>query len=156
WCEIGGAAARNEGGLGGSGTGPPNFITKALAQPRLTYALRCARSTERYNPGRIATRREAWMISTTVNGKRENIDADADMPLLWAIREKLGLTGTKFGCGVAQCGACTVHVDGQPVRSCVTPVSAVAGRRVTTIEGLDPKADHPLQRAWVELQVPQC
>jgi len=96
------------------------------------------------------------MISTTVNGKRENIDADADMPLLWAIREKLGLTGTKFGCGVAQCGACTVHVDGQPVRSCVTPVSAAAGRRVTTIEGLDPKADHPLQRAWVELQVPQC
>src|SRR6266446_2697020 len=80
--------------------------------------------------------REAWMISTTVNGKSENIDADADMPLLWAIREKLGLTGTKFGCGVAQCGACTVHVDGQSVRSCVTPVAAVTGKKVTTIEGL--------------------
>jgi len=96
------------------------------------------------------------MISTTVNGRSENIDADADMPLLWAIREKLGLTGTKFGCGVAQCGACTVHVDGQPVRSCVTPVAAVTGKKVTTIEGLDPKAGHPLQRAWVEAQVPQC
>src|SRR5262249_39557277 len=118
--------------------------------------VRVARDTPRYNSRDIAPGREAWMISLTVNGKRENVDADADMPLLWALREKLGLTGTKFGCGVAQCGACTVHMDGQPVRSCVTPISAAAGRRVTTIEGLDPKADHPLQRAWVEAQVPQC
>ena len=96
------------------------------------------------------------MISTTVNGKSENIDADADMPLLWAIREKLGLTGTKFGCGVAQCGACTVHVDGQPVRSCITPAGAVVGKKITTIEGLSAKSDHPVQKAWIELDVPQC
>jgi isoquinoline 1-oxidoreductase alpha subunit len=96
------------------------------------------------------------MISLVVNGKNQNIDAEPDTPLLWAIRDGLQLTGTKYGCGVAQCGACTVHVDGQPVRSCVTPVSAVAGRRVTTIEGLHPKAEHPLQRAWIEEQVPQC
>src|SRR5262249_22639594 len=89
---------------------------------RLPISQRVAPDTWRYNPAKIGAGREAWMISTTVNGKSENIDADADMPLLWAIREKLGLTGTKFGCGVAQCGACTVHVDGQPVRSCVTPV----------------------------------
>src|SRR6059036_3970637 len=97
------------------------------------------------------------MISTTVNGKRENIDADADMPLLWAIREKLGLTGTKFGCGVAQCGACTVHVDGQPVRSCVTPLSAVGSSKIITLAGLGtPEKPHPIQKAYVEEQVPQC
>src|SRR5258705_9911704 len=97
------------------------------------------------------------MISTTVNGKSENIDADADMPLLWAIREKLGLTGTKFGCGLAQCGACTVHVDGQPVRSCVTPVSAVGNGKIVTLAGLGtPEKPHPIQKAYVEEQVPQC
>jgi isoquinoline 1-oxidoreductase alpha subunit len=80
----------------------------------------------------------------------------ADTPLLWALRDYLGLSGTKYGCGIAQCGACTVHVNGQPVRSCVTPVSAVAGRRVTTIEGLSEKGDHPLQKAWIAEQVPQC
>ena len=95
-------------------------------------------------------------ISLTVNGKSQQIDVEPDTPLLWVIREAIGLTGTKYGCGVAQCGACTVHVAGQAVRSCVTPVSAVAGSKITTIEGLDPKANHPLQRAWVELQVPQC
>jgi aerobic-type carbon monoxide dehydrogenase small subunit (CoxS/CutS family) len=78
------------------------------------------------------------------------------MPLLWAIREELGLTGTKFGCGVGQCGACTIHLDGLAVRSCITPVSAAAGRAVTTIEGLDPDGRHPLQEAWVALSVPQC
>jgi isoquinoline 1-oxidoreductase subunit alpha len=78
------------------------------------------------------------------------------MPLLWAIRETLGLTGTKYGCGMALCGACTVHVDGTPARACVTPVSAVAGKQVTTIEGLSAKTDHPVQRAWMELDVPQC
>jgi isoquinoline 1-oxidoreductase subunit alpha len=95
-------------------------------------------------------------ISLTVNGKPQRLDVEPDTPLLWAIRDTIGLTGTKYACGIAQCGACTVHVDGQPVRSCVTPISSVAGRKVTTIEGLDPKANHPLQRAWVEAQVPQC
>jgi isoquinoline 1-oxidoreductase subunit alpha len=96
------------------------------------------------------------MITLTVNGKRSQVDAPADMPLLWAIREKLALTGTKFGCGAALCGACTVHVDGQPLRSCTTPVSAVAGKKITTIEGLSAKSDHPVQKAWIELDVPQC
>jgi len=96
------------------------------------------------------------MISLDVNGKRQQVDAAADVPLLWVLREKLGLTGTKYGCGIAVCGACTVQVDGQPVRSCVTPASAVAGKKVTTIEGLSEKTDHPVQRAWIELDVPQC
>jgi isoquinoline 1-oxidoreductase subunit alpha len=96
------------------------------------------------------------MVSLIVNGKAENLDVEPDMPLLWAIREKLALTGTKYACGIAQCGACTVHVDGQPVRSCVTPVSAAAGRRVTTIEGLSAAGDHPVQKAWMEVDVPQC
>jgi isoquinoline 1-oxidoreductase alpha subunit len=95
-------------------------------------------------------------ISLTVNGKQQQVDVEPDTPLLWAIRDSVGLTGTKYACGVAQCGACTVHLDGQPVRACVTPISAATGRKVTTIEGLDPRANHPLQRAWVEAQVPQC
>ena len=96
------------------------------------------------------------MISLDVNGKQQQVDAAADVPLLWVLREKLGLTGTKYGCGIAVCGACTVQVDGQAVRSCVTPASAVAGKKVTTIEGLSEKTDHPVQRAWIELDVPQC
>ena len=96
------------------------------------------------------------MITLTVNGKRRQVDAPPDMPLLWAIREKLNLTGTKFGCGVAVCGACTVLVDGLPVRSCVTTTGAVAGKKITTIEGLSAKNDHPVQKAWIELDVPQC
>ena len=96
------------------------------------------------------------MVSLTVNGKAEQLDVEPDMPLLWAIREKLALTGTKYACGIAQCGACTVHLDGQIVRSCVTPVSAAAGRRVTTIEGLSASGDHPVQKAWMEIDVPQC
>jgi len=96
------------------------------------------------------------MITLTVNGKRRQVDAPPDMPLLWAIREKLNLTGTKFGCGVAVCGACTVLVDGSPVRSCVTTAGAVAGKKITTIEGLSAKNDHPVQKAWIELDVPQC
>ena len=96
------------------------------------------------------------MVSLTVNGKPEQLDVEPDMPLLWAIREQLALTGTKYACGIAQCGACTVHLDGQPVRSCVTPVSAAAGRRLTTIEGLSPTGDHPVQKAWMEIDVPQC
>ena len=96
------------------------------------------------------------MISFVVNGKEVYSEQPADTPLLWVIREELGLTGTKFGCGIAQCGACTVHLNGNPVRSCSTPVSAAAGKKVTTIEGLAPASNHPLQKAWVAEQVPQC
>jgi len=96
------------------------------------------------------------MTKFVVNGKEVNSEQPADTPLLWVIREELGLTGTKFGCGVAQCGACTVHINGNPVRSCSTPVSAAAGKKVTTIEGLSPSGEHPLQKAWVAKQVPQC
>jgi isoquinoline 1-oxidoreductase alpha subunit len=97
------------------------------------------------------------MLSLLVNGRqRQEVDVDPDTPLLWVLRDHLGLTGTKYGCGIAQCGACTVHVDGAPQRSCVTPVSAAAGRNITTIEGLSPDASHPVQRAWAELDVVQC
>jgi len=96
------------------------------------------------------------MIEFVVNGKEAWSELPADTPLLWVIRDELGLTGTKFGCGIAQCGACTVHVNGQPTRSCVTPVSAVKGKKITTIEGLSAAADHPLQKAWIAEQVPQC
>jgi isoquinoline 1-oxidoreductase alpha subunit len=94
--------------------------------------------------------------SFELNGTATTLDADPAMPLLWAVREVAGLTGTKFGCGMALCGACTVHVDGQPVRSCVTPLAVVAGKRVTTIEGLRGRSATAVQAAWIELQVPQC
>lgn len=96
------------------------------------------------------------MITLTVNGERRQFDGDATMPLLWYLRDELGLTGTKFGCGVASCGACTVHVDGDAVRACVLPMSAVDGRAVTTIEGLSPDGNHPVQQAWRAHNVPQC
>jgi isoquinoline 1-oxidoreductase alpha subunit len=96
------------------------------------------------------------MTKLTVNGVVHDVAADDDMPLLWVVRDLLGLTGTKYGCGEALCGACTVHLDGHAVRACVTPMRRAAGRAVTTIEGLSPAGDHPLQRAWVELGVPQC
>jgi isoquinoline 1-oxidoreductase alpha subunit len=96
------------------------------------------------------------MTSFTINGHTVDVSAEPDAPLLWVIREHLKLSGTKFGCGIAQCGACTVHIDGEPTRSCITPLSHVAGKHVTTIEGLSPHGDHPLQKAWVEEQVPQC
>lgn len=95
-------------------------------------------------------------MELNVNGKIRQIDAPAEMPLLWALRDLLGLTGTKFGCGMAQCGACTVHVDGRPRRACVTPVGTLAGKKITTIEGLSPDGSHPVQRAWSELDVVQC
>jgi isoquinoline 1-oxidoreductase subunit alpha len=95
-------------------------------------------------------------MKLTVNGAEREVTAPADMPLLWVLRDLLGLTGTKFGCGVAQCGACTVHLDGAPLRSCITPVSAVGDRKITTIEGLSPEGNHPVQRAWAELDVVQC
>jgi isoquinoline 1-oxidoreductase alpha subunit len=91
-----------------------------------------------------------------VNGNKVAVDAEPDTPLLWVIRDVLGLTGTKFGCGRALCGACTVHLDGDPIRSCVNPLSVAANRSVTTIEGLSDNLDHPVQRAWLELDVPQC
>jgi isoquinoline 1-oxidoreductase alpha subunit len=95
-------------------------------------------------------------MKLTVNGVEREVNAPADMPLLWALRDLLGLTGTKFGCGIAQCGACTVHLDGAPRRSCVTPLSAAEGKKITTIEGLSPDGSHPVQRAWAELDVVQC
>jgi isoquinoline 1-oxidoreductase alpha subunit len=97
------------------------------------------------------------MVNLTVNGRSLTLDVAPDMPLLWVVRDELGLTGTKFGCGEAHCGACTVHVDGQPVRSCVTPVGKASGKSITTIEGLSRDGrSHPLQKAWVAEQVPQC
>jgi aerobic-type carbon monoxide dehydrogenase small subunit (CoxS/CutS family) len=91
-----------------------------------------------------------------INGQRHDLDVSPEMPLLWVLRENLGLTGTKFGCGLGQCGACTVHVDGAAVRSCTTTAKAAAGKKITTIEGLSPNSSHPLQVAWVAEQVPQC
>ena len=96
------------------------------------------------------------MTTLNVNGKQVSVDIEDDMPLLWVLRDELGLTGTKYACGIAMCGACTVHVDGQPVRSCVMPASAVVGKKITTIEALSPNGSHPVQKAWVQLQVPQC
>jgi isoquinoline 1-oxidoreductase subunit alpha len=96
------------------------------------------------------------MISLSVNKRSVKVDVDSSTPLLWVLREHLGLTGTKYGCGVSQCGACTVHIDGRPVRSCSTPVSRAEGKEVTTIEGLSMDRSHPVQRAWIEIEVPQC
>jgi aerobic-type carbon monoxide dehydrogenase small subunit (CoxS/CutS family) len=96
------------------------------------------------------------MITLNLNGRNTTLDVDGDMPLLWVLRDIVGLTGTKYGCGMALCGACTVHLEGSPVRSCVTPVSTASGKRVTTIEGLSPDNTHPVQRAWIEVDVPQC
>jgi isoquinoline 1-oxidoreductase alpha subunit len=101
--------------------------------------------------------KEMPMPALNVNGKRLTHEAEADTPLLWVLREQLGLTGTKYGCGIAQCGACTVHIDGVPTRSCVRPVSSIgANEKITTIEGLSAKGDHPVQKAWAALDVPQC
>lgn len=96
------------------------------------------------------------VISLKINGKTYETTASPDTPLLWVLRDHLGLVGTKYGCGIAACGACTVHVDGEPTRSCVTPVSAVANNKITTIEGLSEKGDHRVQLAWQEVDVPQC
>ena len=95
-------------------------------------------------------------MKLSVNGQEHDIDVTPDMPLLWVLRDVIGLTGTKFGCGMAQCGACTVHVDGAAIRSCVTPAVALAGKQITTIEGLSKDGEHPVQRAWIEADVVQC
>lgn len=95
-------------------------------------------------------------IELTVNGQVHRLEADPDMPLLWALRDHLALTGTKFGCGMSLCGACTVHIEGQPTRSCITPLSAAAGKHITTIEGLSTPAGRAVQQAWIDLNVPQC
>ena len=96
------------------------------------------------------------MVAFTVNGQRKEVSVDGNTPLLWVLREHLKMTGTKFGCGIASCGACTVHIDGKATRSCAMPVSLVEGKSVTTIEGLSPNGTHPLQKAWIAEQVPQC
>jgi isoquinoline 1-oxidoreductase subunit alpha len=96
------------------------------------------------------------MVKLNINGKDVEVDVEPDTPLLWVIRDTLALTGTKYGCGVALCGACTVHLNGAPIRSCVTPVSVVGDQKITTIEGLDPGHSHPVQQAWLEFDVPQC
>jgi isoquinoline 1-oxidoreductase alpha subunit len=95
-------------------------------------------------------------FTLNINGQPHTVDVDPEMPLLWVIRDFIGLKGTKFGCGIAQCGACTVHFDGQPIRSCSYPVQGAVGKKITTIEGISENIDHPIQKAWIELQVPQC
>ena len=95
-------------------------------------------------------------LTLSINGQKHTVDVDPQMPLLWVIRDFVGLTGTKFGCGMAQCGACTIHLDGNATRSCVLPVSAVEGKQITTIEGLSTDRSHPVQKAWIKEQVPQC
>jgi aerobic-type carbon monoxide dehydrogenase small subunit (CoxS/CutS family) len=96
------------------------------------------------------------MIPIIVNGRKRSVDVSSDMPLLWVLRDTLGMTGTKYGCGIALCGTCTVHLEGNPIRSCITPIASVRGKRITTIEGLSPTGSHPLQKAWMAEDVPQC
>jgi isoquinoline 1-oxidoreductase subunit alpha len=117
------------------------------------FHLRSTSSNPRSNDRVVEMRVSTAFV---INGDHVELDADADTPLLWIIRDRLKLTGTKFGCGIAQCGACTVHLDGRAVRSCQTSLADVAGRRVTTVEGLSANSDHPLQKAWITEQVPQC
>ena len=95
-------------------------------------------------------------FTLNVNGKPQTVDVEAETPLLWVLRDNIGLTGTKYGCGIARCGACTIHVDGQPTKACQLPASAAVGKQITTIEGLSPSSSHPVQQAWVEVGVPQC
>jgi isoquinoline 1-oxidoreductase alpha subunit len=118
-------------------------------------ATKCA-DQARFNNNLTLVGEKQMAISFTINGKAARVEAEPDTPLLWVVREQLNLTGTKFGCGGGFCGACTVHLDGKAVRSCQTTVSKVAGKKVTTIEGLSPNGTHPLQEAWVKEQVPQC
>ncbi len=125
---------------------------------RLEVGAGCASNftPARFQKPSLPTHGSDLMVRFVLNGRTQEVDVPEDTPLLWVLRDSLKLTGTKFGCGISQCGACTVHVDGQAVRSCQLPISAVQGARVTTIEGLDGGGEHPVQRAWVEEQVPQC
>jgi len=124
-----------------------------LAQKVYAYAKSCAWAP--IQPNSYKSFQEHIVGTLNVNDRQVNVNVENEMPLLWVLRDELGMTGTKYGCGIAMCGACTVHIDGKPVRSCVMPISAVTGK-VTTIEGLSRDGAHPLQKAWVKLQVPQC
>src|SRR5258708_24980328 len=141
--------------------GPSRFRCKSVTICPQMWAAQ--RSSERRGPGVFASSENLspgkWrerMVAFTVNGVRRELGVDPDTPLLWILREHLKLTGTKFGCGIASCGACTVHIDGQAARACATPVSMVEGKSVTTIEGLSPDGSHPLQKPWIAEQLPQC
>src|SRR6202030_495728 len=118
--------------------------------------LRFAGNLRNRSDVRLQQRSDAIMTTFDLNGRTVSAHSPDDTPLLWVIRDEFGLTGTKFGCGIGFCGACTVHVEGRATRSCITPIRAVAGAKITTIEGLDPQGKHPLQTVWLELQVPQC
>jgi isoquinoline 1-oxidoreductase alpha subunit len=133
-------------------------VTLELAQSNYSESSRNLRDYNSIQAESLSAgaRRKPQMTSFQVNGKPVQVDVDPSTPLLWVLRDSLGMTGTKFGCGMALCGACTVHLDGKAIRSCVAPVSRVEGKRVTTIEGLSANLTHPLQRAWIELDVPQC
>src|SRR5262249_55198784 len=141
---------------------PHDFVYPSLPCRTLTGIRRGESCTGReapYSSVTSAAVTSSWrrfMTSFTLNGKSVSVEDDPSTPLLWVIRDSLGLTGTKFGCGMALCGACTVHLDGYAIRSCVAPLSRVEGKRVTTIEGLSTDNSHPLQRAWIEIDVPQC
>lgn len=126
---------------------PPRFATQVGAYSPAANTNRFAKAT---------ARRGDVMFKLTINGQSHDVDVAEDTPLLWVLRDTLGMTGTKYGCGMALCGACTVHVDGAAIRSCVTPASAVSGKAITTIEGLSADRSHPVQKAWIELDVPQC
>jgi aerobic-type carbon monoxide dehydrogenase small subunit (CoxS/CutS family) len=132
--------------------------TSPMRLPRQKASSRVDELSRLLLPHAAADIRKLQMITLHVNGQAHELDVDPDTPLLWAIREQIGLTGTKFGCGIAQCGACTVHLDGQPVRSCVTPVAAAANQQITTIEGIGrgEAGLHVVQQAWIDEQVPQC
>jgi isoquinoline 1-oxidoreductase subunit alpha len=132
------------------------FLALQLSVPA---TLRNIHSTHRHRPAGPSEDRsygERSLIAFNLNGRAVEVDADPQMPLLWVLRDLLALTGTKYGCGIALCGACTAHLDGRPIRTCVLPVASAAGKNVTTIEGLSPNGEHPVQRAWVELDVVQC
>ncbi len=111
---------------------------------------------KQFNPSVSLVSEVFLMTKLSVNRKQYDVDADPSTPLLWVIRDDIGLTGTKFGCGIAQCGSCTIHVDGEAKRSCITPLSSAVGKEITTIEGLSDDASHPLQKAWIEVDAPQC